>query len=257
MSTRGEQCSHAGSLDLLRDAYVEGASAPPELGHFAAIFRLRCSKRPRRVRPTDANPHFQRRAPTRSAANGVLATAEPCAAAGPALQHRRAHLLPADPAGSLERYRLSGTNGGWVLTPRRRLARLARKSAEPNPATEIVCPTEPLKKRWIPDPRRLPPVGKPCRALGRQRTRERAAPASDALSPVARNRFGLARPAPLPAATESGHTEPTPPTDFCNCQRAWAHRVNDCSSHRTRCFGAFCRPGNWLVRTSERHGSRS
>jgi hypothetical protein len=120
-----------------------------------------------------------------------------------------------------------------------------RKSAEPNPATEIVCPTEPLKKRWIPDPRRLPPAGQPCRALGRQRARERAAPASDVLSSVARNRFGLARPVPLPAATESGHTEPTPPTDFCNCQRAWAHRVNDWTSHRTRCFGAFCRFGNW------------
>jgi hypothetical protein len=35
LSTRGEQYSHARSLDLLRDAYVEGASAPPELGRLA------------------------------------------------------------------------------------------------------------------------------------------------------------------------------------------------------------------------------
>jgi len=41
LSTQGEQYSHAGSLDLLRDAYVEGASAPPELGRSVAIFRLR------------------------------------------------------------------------------------------------------------------------------------------------------------------------------------------------------------------------
>jgi hypothetical protein len=44
LSTRGEQFSRAGSLDLIRDANVEGASAPPELDHLAAIFRLRVSK---------------------------------------------------------------------------------------------------------------------------------------------------------------------------------------------------------------------
>jgi len=41
LSTRGEQFSRADLLDLLRDASVEGASAPPELGHLLAIFRLR------------------------------------------------------------------------------------------------------------------------------------------------------------------------------------------------------------------------
>jgi len=30
----------------------------------------------------------------------------------------------------------------------------------------------------------------------------------------------------LSAATESAHAGPTPPTDFCNRQRAWAHRLN-------------------------------
>ena len=52
LSTRSEQCSHAGSLDLLRDAYVEGASAPPELDRFAAISRLRCSETAK-TRPAD------------------------------------------------------------------------------------------------------------------------------------------------------------------------------------------------------------
>lgn len=42
--TRGEQFSRADSLDLLRGASVEGASAPPELGHLPAIFRLRVLK---------------------------------------------------------------------------------------------------------------------------------------------------------------------------------------------------------------------
>jgi hypothetical protein len=59
LSTRGEQCSHAGSLDLLRDAYVEGASAPPELGRFARNLSIASPKRPRRVRPTDATHIFK------------------------------------------------------------------------------------------------------------------------------------------------------------------------------------------------------
>jgi hypothetical protein len=51
LSTRGEQFSRADSLDLLRDAYVEGASAPPELGRFAAIFRSQAQRV--RTRPAD------------------------------------------------------------------------------------------------------------------------------------------------------------------------------------------------------------
>jgi hypothetical protein len=48
----------AGSLDLLRDTLVESASAPPELGRLAVIFRLP-SRRPGRVLPTDATHIFK------------------------------------------------------------------------------------------------------------------------------------------------------------------------------------------------------
>lgn len=41
-----------------------------------------------------------------------------------------------------------------------------------------------------------------------------------------RFRFGLVRPGRLSAATKSTRTGPAPPTDFCNRQRAWAHRLD-------------------------------
>ena len=135
----------------------------------------------------------------------------------------------------------ASTNEGWVLTPRHRAGLEPCAEARiRDRATKTVSTTEPLKNGGFPDPRRLPPVGSPVEPSAGPVHGERTVPASDVPSPVARNRFGLARPASLPAATESVHAEPTPPTDFCNRQRAWAHRVNDCSSHRTRCFGAFC-----------------
>jgi len=169
------------------------------------------------------------------------ATAEPRAATGPAFQHRRAHLLPADPARPAERYRLRederGLGSDASSPPGSTRAPEALTEIQ---ATKIVCTTGPLKNGGFPIRdafRRWGALSSPWPVPARG---ERTAPTSDAPSPVARYRFGLARPVPLPAATESGHTEPTPPTDFCNRQRAWAHRVNDCSSHRTRCFGAFC-----------------
>jgi hypothetical protein len=165
LSTRGEQYSHADSLDLLRDAHVEGASAPPELDRFGAIFRLRCSVATKDASGRLMQPTFSKTSTHALCSERRDATAEPCAAAGPAFQHRRAHLLPAGPAGPPECYRLHGTNGGWVLTPRRRLIRAVRVSAESSPATKIVCLTAPIEERWIPDPRRLPPVGSPVGPL--------------------------------------------------------------------------------------------
>jgi hypothetical protein len=47
----------AGSLDLLRDTHVEGASAPPELGRLAESFDP--PRRPGRVLPTDATHIFK------------------------------------------------------------------------------------------------------------------------------------------------------------------------------------------------------
>jgi hypothetical protein len=131
-------------------------------------------------------------------------------------------------------------NEGWVLTPRHRAVRTVRSRADSLHATKTVCPTEPLKNGGFPirDAFRLQGALSGPRPIPVHR--ERAGPASNVPSSVARYRFGLVRPVPLPAATESVHAEPTPPTDFCNRQRAWAHRVNDRSSHRTRSFGAFC-----------------
>jgi hypothetical protein len=133
LSTRGEQFSRANSLDLLRDAYVEGASAPPELGRLVAIFRLRLFEATRDASGRLMQPTISKTSTHAHCSERRAATAKPCAAAGPAFQHRRAHLLPADPAGPPERYRLHGTNGGWVLTPRRRLVptRARERRAEP------------------------------------------------------------------------------------------------------------------------------
>jgi hypothetical protein len=78
----------------------------------------------------------------------------------------------------------------------------------------------------FPGPKRLPPAGSPCRARvdpGAHRVRAR----------FDRWRLFTRRVAPLrassartpSAATEGAHTEPSRHlTDFCNRQRAWAHR---------------------------------
>jgi hypothetical protein len=90
------------------------------------------------------------------------ATAEPCAATGPGVSTPPSPLTaslirPAHRALSTQR----GPNESWVLTPRHRVAESCAEAPTLNPATKTACPPHQLKKRWIPDPRRLPPVGSP------------------------------------------------------------------------------------------------
>ena len=87
------------------------------------------------------------------------ATVKPRAAAGLAFQYRRAHLLPADPAGPQSVIDSAWTHEGWILTPRHRLDRSARTKRRTCPRDRDRLHHRPIEERWIPDPRRLPPVG--------------------------------------------------------------------------------------------------
>jgi hypothetical protein len=142
LSTRGKQYSHAGSLDLLRDAYVEGASAPPELGRLVAIFRLRLFEATRDASGRLMQPTISKTSTHAHCSERRAATAKPCAAAGPAFQHRRAHLLPADLAGPPSVIDSAGTYEDWVLTPRHRLGSIRAHQA----------PTLPMRSRSFAPP---------------------------------------------------------------------------------------------------------
>jgi hypothetical protein len=108
--------------------------------------------------------------------------------------------------------------GFWRLC--HRLDRTARKALVNVQAVEIVYDHRTVKNGGFPIRDAFHRSGALPGPLLIPRRIEARSPASDVPSPVARYRFGLARPVPLPAATESGHAEPTPPTDFCNRQRA-------------------------------------
>jgi hypothetical protein len=121
--------------------------------------------------------------------------AKPRATAGPAFQRRRAHLLPAGPTGPAERYRLARASEGWFLTPRHRLGpNRAREALDPAQAIEIVLAPPNREERWSPDPRSLPSAGSSVGPSADPPRFSRGASASDVPSPVARYRFGLARP---------------------------------------------------------------
>jgi hypothetical protein len=70
------------------------------------------------------------------------ATVKPCAAAGPAFQHRRARLLPADLAGPPSVIDSARTYEDWVLTPRHRLGSTRAHQA----------PTLPMRSRSFAPP---------------------------------------------------------------------------------------------------------
>jgi len=67
-------------------------------------------------------------------------------------------LIPAAPRSVIDS---ASTNEGWVLTPRHRAARTVRRGADSWPRDQDRFHHRTIEERWIPDPRRLPPVGSP------------------------------------------------------------------------------------------------
>jgi hypothetical protein len=162
----------------------------------------------------------------RPAASGAIAGERPGAPLSPALQWRRAHFCQrTEPP-----HRVFSTPRGQpglvsdASSPPGRRPALERAKHRSRPI-ETVSATAPFEERWPPRSETPSAGWKPCRAradIPRAPSRTRVSTAG-AHSPVA---FSL-RASPvwaLSAATKSVRAGPTPPTDLCNRQRAWAHR---------------------------------
>jgi hypothetical protein len=256
LSTRGEQCSRADSLDLLRDASVESASAPPELDRPRRDLSIRRLKNDRDASGRLMQPTFSKTSTHALHSERRAATAEPCAATGPGVSTPPSPLTaslirPARRVLSTQR----GPNESWVLTPRHRVAESCAEAPILHPATKTVCPPHQFEET-VGSRSKTPSAGRePCRALSRPRG-ERAGPASDASSPVARYRFGLARPVhfqPQPkASTPNRRRLPTSAT-----VREHGHTGGTTAPRTEPAVSAHSVGSEFLFRTRERHGFRS
>jgi hypothetical protein len=173
----------------------------------------------------------------------------------PTLQWRRAHFCqqfqPPHRVFST-RHGKSGA-GVWRLVTGRTRRALERADVESR-TTKTASTTAPLKNGGFPGQRRLPPIGSPWRALvdhGEHRVRARF----DDRRPFTRRVSLRASPVcSLLAATKSAHAGPTPPTDFCNRQRAWAHRRHGSLSAQNPLFRRIL---SFRLAELRRHGLRS
>lgn len=227
LSTRGGQFRAPRRSSRSATPKVEGASALLELARPPRPFRV---DRLREAIP-DASGRLMQPTLSKTSTHAPGSQRRHSGKAGVAAEPRVSttpgSLLPADPAAAPSVLDSARSAWGWGLTPRRRPVDAERLNASTSiRATKTASATAPLKNGGLPGPRRLPPVGHSWRARADHGVHGVHA-RFDHRRPFTRRVSLRASPAwSLPAATGSTHTGPTPPTDFCNRQRAWAHRSN-------------------------------
>jgi hypothetical protein len=190
------------------------------------------------------------------AASGAY-PAEPVAAAEPDASMARAHFCQRSSLPhrvfSTRRDRQGLVSG--VPSPPERTAR--SRALVPLRTTKTASATAALNDGGFPGPRRLPPAGDPCRArIDPDAHRMHAR--FDRWRSFTRRvyRFGLARPGRLQPQPKAPTPNAAPPNRLLQPSKSMGTPTGRyVPSHRTRCFGAFCRPG--ANRDCERHDLRS
>jgi hypothetical protein len=146
-------------------------------------------------------------------------------------------LLPADPAAAPSVLDSTRRARSWCLTSRHRPgSRRAFTRARVGPRDQDRFRQRRIEQRWL-SWSETPSTGWKLLPSSRRSRRTPCVRAVRPPAPLHPSRLLRASPTRTPsAATESVHTGLTPPTDFCNRQRAWAHRLSGPSFARNPLF---------------------